>query len=330
MTERNLIIIHRGRDYVRDFEEIAQKIFAIDPAISVFCIDARTSQVMPDDAWKRPTLTVALLRRFNTDIKRGLILMNRQITKLGEHRVFVDAGLPTPPTMRFFPGMKFDPIMFGEYVVIKPTNPKIASMGRGIQLFRRRKLETMTISNFPRDHLIHRDRDGYIVQRFIDTGPFLPVYRVLTLFGVPLYCFLAKEKVPQPQPRLGNPDEEIERLRVTSNTGDFRVRSPCSDADVLALGVRVGKAFPDIPILGTDIIREEKTGNLFVLECNPGGNTWHFSSRFTTGVRQQMGGRSLVGPKKAEFIGRQMLIDQFGAFDRAAEVLAEKTNQLAS
>jgi hypothetical protein len=283
---------------------------------------------MPDDAWTRPTLTVALQSKFKADIKRGLILKNRPILKPGQHKVFMDAGLPTPPTMRFFPGMKLDPIMFGEFVVIKPINPKLASYGRGIQLFRRRKLETMTISDFPRDHFIHRDRDGYIVQRFINTGPFLGVYRVLTLFGVPLYCFLAKEKVPQPT--LGGTDDEIERLRVTSNTGTFRERWRCSDADVLALAVRVGEALPDTPLLGTDIIRDEATGRPFVLECNPGGNTWHFSSRLTTGVRQQMGGGSLVGAKKADQIGRQMLIDQFGAFDLAAQVLIDKTKQLAA
>src|SRR5687768_15442593 len=101
MSERNLIIIHRGPDYVRDFEEIARKIFAIDPAVSVFCIDGQTSRVMPDDAWKRPTLTVALKFRFKADIKRGLILTSRQIPKPGQHKVFVDAGLPTPPTMPF-------------------------------------------------------------------------------------------------------------------------------------------------------------------------------------------------------------------------------------
>jgi hypothetical protein len=328
MSECNLVVIHRGSDYVRDFEEVARKIFAIDPAISVFCIDKSTSHVMPDNAWKRPTLTVALQSRFKADIKRGPLLKNRPILKPGQHKVFVDAGLPTPPTMRFLPGMKLDPIMFGEYVVIKPINPHIASYGRGIQLFRRKRLETLTIMDFPRDHLIHRDHDGYIVQRFIDTGPFILLYRVLTLFGVPLSCFLAKEKVPQPSPE--GSDEDIERLSIASNARDFRVRSLYSDAAVLALGARVGRAFPDIPLLGIDIIREERTGKLFVLECNPGGNTWHFSSKLITGIRQQMGGGSLVGQKKADLIGRQMLIDQFGAFDLAAQVLIDKTRLLAA
>ncbi len=328
MSERNLIIIHRGADYVRDFSEIAGKISALDPRIAVFCVDPRASRVMPDDDWGRPTLTVALMSNFRVGIRRGPVLMNRAIHKTGQYRAFVEAGLPTPPTMRFIPGMKLDPIVFGEYVVIKPLDPDLASYGRGIQLFRRKKLETMTIASFPRDHLIHRDRQGYIVQRFVDTGPLLLLYRVQTLFGVPLFCFFAREKVPLPQ--LAGTDEEIERHRITSNTGDFRLRTLCSEADVLELGSRVGQALPDIPILGIDIIREEKSGKLFVLECNPGGNTWHFSSKLAIGIRQQIGGGSLVGAKTAERTGRQMLIDQFGAFDRAAEVLVEKTNHLAA
>ena len=327
MPQRNLIIIHRGPDYVRDFEEIARKISDLDPTIAVYCSDHSVTRVMPDDAWKRPTLTVALLEKFMADIKRGPVLANRAIYKTSQYRIFVQAGLSTPPTLRFVPGMKLDPIMFGEYVVIKPTNPNLASYGRGIQLFRRRKLEMMGIGDFPRNHLIHRDRSGFIVQRYIDTGPRLPLYRVVTIFGTPLYIWLGQEKVPQPPP--GGTDEEIESHRITSNTGNFREVSLTVDDDILALASRVGDAFPETPALGIDIIREHNSGRLYVLECNPGGNIWHFSSKLATSVRQRLGGASLVGAKKAEAIGRQMLIDQLGAFDRAAEVLVRKVRELA-
>jgi hypothetical protein len=328
MPERNLVIIHRGADYERDFREIAEKISIIDPEISVFCIDPRTIRAVPDDAWERPTLTVALLSQFKANIRRGTVLTNRAIHKPGQHRAFVEAGVPTPPTLRFIPGMRLDPIIFGEYVVIKPINPNLGSYGRGIQLFRRKKLETMMLADFPIDHLIYRERDGFLVQRFIDTGPNLPVYRVLTLFGVPLFSFKAWDIVALPS--IAGPDSDIEKLRVTSNNGNFRTRAASADDDVLKLGALVGQSLPDIPLLGTDIIREHKTGRLFALECNPGGNVWHFSSRMTAGIRQQMGGASLVGAKKAEQIGRQMMIDQFGAFDRAAEVLVRKTCELAA
>ena len=185
----------------------------------------------------------------------------------------------------------------------------------------------MSIADFPRDHMIHRDRNGFLVQRFIDTGPLLRMFRVFTLFGVPLFCWSAREVVPAP--RVGGSDEEIEKLRITSNAGDDRHRTLCADPDVLELGRRVGAAFPDIPILGMDIIPEERTGKLYVLECNPGGNTWHFSAGATASIRRQIGGGSLVGEKRAEENGRQMLIDQLGAFDRAAEVLVQKVHSLA-
>jgi hypothetical protein len=327
MIECNLVLIHRGPEYLRDFEDIARRIVAIDSGIAVSVIDPRVRRVLTDKEWQMPTLTVALLADFKAEIRRGPVLMNRQIHKPRQHRIFAEAGLPSPPIVHFVPGQKLDPILFGEFVVLKPIDPQYASYGRGVQLFRRRKLETMRYSDFPQDHFIHRDHKGFIVQRFIDIGPMIPIYRVLTLFGVPLYCWLAREKVPLPP--IAGTDEEIEQLRIT-NAGSFRERLMCNDTDVHELGRRVGEAFPDIPLLGTDILREEKTGRLFVLECNPGGNTWHFSSKQTAGVRRQMGGMGLVGERKAELMGRQMLIDQFGAFARAAELLVRKTRELAS
>lgn len=327
MAERNLIIIHRGPEYAQDFAEIAQKIAAIDPAITVFSVDDRAVQVMPDGAWELPTLTVALTNSFKAEIRRGPVLANQPIHKPGQHRIFVQAGIPTPPAMRFVPGMKIDPIMFGDFVVIKPTSPNIASYGRGIQLFRRRRLETMTIQDFPADHLIHRDLNGYLVQRYVDTGPHLPLYRIVTLFGTPLYMWLGREKVPQPPP--GDSDAEIESYRITSNNGNFREIVLEAEGPILDLATRAGLAFPTIPVLGVDIIRDCRTEKLYVLECNPGGNVWHFSSRLGAGVRKRLGGETRVGAKKAEVMGRRKLIDQLGAFDRAAEVLVRKVRELA-
>jgi len=327
MADRNLILIHRGHEYLRDFNEIASHICAIDPATAVFVSDQRTARMMSDLDWLRPTLTVAFLAKFKAEIRRGPVLRNRQMHKPAQHRIFAEAGLPYPASVPFVPGTRLDPIMFGEFVVLKPIDPSYASYGRGVQLFRRRKLETMTLADFPPDHRIHRDRRGFIVQRFIDIGRQIPINRVLTLFGVPLYCWVAREKVALP-PITGT-DAEIEQMRI-SNAGSFRERILHADADVLQLGCRVGEAFPDVPLLGMDILREEKTGKLFVLETNPGGNTWHFSSKETAGVRRQLGGASLVGEKKGELVGRQMLIDQFGALERAAEVLARKARELAA
>ena len=266
MAERNLILIHRGPEYARDFDAIAERVSAIDPGITVHCIDHRATRAMPEEDWQRPTLTVALMAGFKAPIRRGPILKNRSINKTVQYRILVGAGLPSPPTQPFVLGMKLDPILFGEFVVIKPIDPKLGSYGRGVQLFRRRKLETMQIGDFPTDHHIRQDPRGFIVQRFIDIGPRIPIYRVLTLFGTPLYSWLAREKVPR-QPLSGS-DEEIEKLRITNN-GNFRERFRCDDQDVFDLGRRTGLAFPDIPVLGMDILREEKSGKLFRAGVQP-------------------------------------------------------------
>ncbi|MEQ1522858.1 MAG: hypothetical protein ABL936_16440, partial [Aestuariivirga sp.] len=69
---------------------------------------------------------------------------------------------------------------------------------------------------------------------------------------------------------------------------------------------------------------------LYVLECNPGGNTWHFSS--PTGRKWQFRiGRSLGASRgMAKSAGRKMLLEQFGAIDIVAHALVEKTRELAT
>jgi hypothetical protein len=43
MTKRNLIIIHRGREYEQDFKEIAQKACALDKNITIYALSTLSS-----------------------------------------------------------------------------------------------------------------------------------------------------------------------------------------------------------------------------------------------------------------------------------------------
>jgi hypothetical protein len=108
----------------------------------------------------------------------------------------------------------------------------------------------------------------------------------------------------------------IEAGQYANNAGT-RTRRYIDEPDVLDLARRVARAVPDIPLHGIDIVRERRTGRLMVLEFNPGGNTWHFSS--TAGRATQI-----------EAGGRERLIAQFGAFDIAARVLVERTRAEAA
>jgi hypothetical protein len=82
----------------------------------------------------------------------------------------------------------------------------------------------------------------------------------------------------------------------------------------LELARRAHAVFPDLPFLGTDIIRDAVSGELFVLECNPSGRVLVLSSKT---------GREIQKANGIDFYG------QFGALDTAARVLIERTRSLA-
>ena len=194
MTRRNLVLIHRGPEYEQDFKEISEKVFAIDPDITIYSLPTGSTDQLPGAAWQRPTLTVALSSNFNLRVKRGPVLKNYQIDKLTQYKTFREADIPTPPMLEFKFGMKLDPLMFGEFVIIKPTDLRLTSKGDNVQLFRRKKLEQMTPQDFSNYHPTHKDRKEYLVQQFVDTGDYPAHYRVQTFFGTVLYAWFQKLK----------------------------------------------------------------------------------------------------------------------------------------
>lgn len=327
MAKRNLILIHRGPEYEQDFTEIARKIRAIDANIAVYAMSLSYAKPLPLMAWIYPTLVVSLVPEFKQQIKRGTVLKNYQIEKLAQHKIFREAGIPTPPTLPFKIGMMLDPVMFGEFVLIKPTELGLTSTGYGIQLFRRRRLEQMRLDNFPADHPLNRDLDGFLVQRFVDTGPNPSFHRIETFLGKVIYSWHSTLQIPRCS--LDAPDDEIESAIVASQ-GGAKDRELKKEPDILRLAERVHAALPAIPLLAVDVLRDQGTGDLCVLECNPGGNTWHFSSKIGEKLRMGFGNAKVNGPQRANQIARRMFMEQYGAFDIVAKALVEKTRALAS
>jgi hypothetical protein len=283
---------------------------------------------LPSLAWLWPTLIVALTPQYRLQIKRGTVLKNSQVEKLAQYEMFRRAGIATPPTLPFRFGMTIDPLLFGEFVVVKPMDLDLTSQGKGIQLFRRHRLERMEPRDFPPDHPIHEAREGYLVQKFIDTGPYPAYQRIQTFFGKVMYCWrtaLADARAP-----LDASDAEIERAVIDIKGRKEKTRALVKDPDVERFAERIHAQFPDIPILGSDVIREQATQILYVLECNPGGNTWHISSKIGEEPRLGFGNAKANGFERANQLGRRKLIEQYGAFDVVAKTLVEKTRSRAS
>ena len=76
------------------------------------------------------------------------------------------------------------------------------------------------------------------------------------------------------------------------------------------------KSLNRLRVLGVDVVRDADTGKLYVLEINPIGDTWHFSSLAAKNFYT------------AEYV--RALYAQFGALDRVAQLLIEKTRAEAT
>ena len=88
------------------------------------------------------------------------------------------------------------------------------------------------------------------------------------------------------------------------------------DDEILAFARQVHAVFPNIPVLGCDVLRRVSDGKLFALEVNAGGNTWHFSS--------------YADKHRARLGGREGMVAQFGAWTVAANSLIRMVRQYAA
>ena len=313
-AERHLILVHTpGYQAVADFYDIAQKVRAQGPEIEVFIAsNTIASSVTRRRASKLPTLIFSPGNLLEFRPIRGKIYAGSPIPKLEQIARFEAAGLPVPASVEITPGVVLPKERFGSHVVVKPGFSE-ASHGHHITLTRREAVRFKPREAYPNDH---PGRYGpMFAQRFIDTGPLVNHHRVLTLFGEPLLAFKTASQAARPS--LDAADDVLAAIAVKARRRDGPIaREVTWDADVLALARRAYGALPEIALQGIDIIREEGTGKLFVLEANPGGNTWIFSKG---GMTERL----------KEALGVERLTDQFDAFTTAAKVLIERTRREA-
>ena len=59
--------------------------------------------------------------------------------------------------------------------------------------------------------------------------------------------------------------------------GPGNTAEPSNDEEIIEFGETAHAAFPEIPLLGFDIVREMPSGKLYVLEANAIGYVWSFS-----------------------------------------------------
>jgi hypothetical protein len=308
---RNLILVHHpaGQER-RDLEEIAAKIAQIEPSIAVFIVREdvrREASGLPEEMWTRPTLMVSFQfpRAFRP--KRGQVYTGVPFNKVVQIRLFAAAGVPVPRSAVFRPGVTPTRREWGDFVILKPSMAGLPAGGLHTFLVPTERVAALIDRIFPPESAVRKQ--PIIMQQFIDTGEHPTNFRVLCLFGEPIHCM--EQALLEARPPLDAPEEQILAASIVANTKGRHTRVLVEPADILEFGRRVAKAMPGIPLQGIDVIRERGTGRLFALENNPGGNTWHFSSR--------------VGEEGRRMVSREARIAQFGAWDIAARVLVERT-----
>jgi hypothetical protein len=95
------------------------------------------------------------------------------------------------------------------------------------------------------------------------------------MFGEPL----CQVELTWTEPRLSLAELAAGPARIATNAeGASKQGRLIKIPEILALARRVAAAFPEIPCLGQDIIRQTGTGKLYILETNPSGAIWHLSS----------------------------------------------------
>ena len=311
--ERHLVIVHRpGWQSIDDWRDIALRVRRADPSIAVFIVNAdEPAGPLTEAAARLPTLVFSAAPLGKFAPQRGKVYQGQLIHKALQLKRLHEAGLPVPPTAVLSPTLVPDPKILGPLVVLKPTDLASSSHGQAIQLMRTERVRYVPPEQYPEGH--PGRRGAILVQKFIDTGPHIKSYRVLTLFGDPLLCQLSE--LDENRVDLAADDATLESANVAiQGAAEARHRRFIYHADVVHLARRVHAAIPEVPLKGIDIVREQGTGRLYVLEVNPGGNTWHFSSSFLAAVRAK---------EPPEVTERRL--KQLDAFGTAALALARVT-----
>jgi hypothetical protein len=307
---RNLVLVHEP--YIQDradLEAIAREVGRLASDIEVFVAsnDIRSSTTRKMAA-RRPTLVYCPTELRSFQPGRGKIYAGALISKDAQVRRLAEAGVPVPDFALLTGDFKIDPDRFGPVVMIKPTG--FTSHGSGIDIVQTRSVAGSRWREHP--SVRTAGEGAMVVQRFIDTGEYPSHYRILTLFGEPIFGFRALSTVARPA--LDSSDELLAAGPFMAKHGQRRLIVPV-EADVLALAHRTFDAIPEVALHGCDIVRESGSGRLYVLEINPGGNTWSFSSKWAALLRSELNMPDLTA--------------QFDAWKTCARLFVERTRREA-
>lgn len=309
----NLILASiSGNPEARQYlEKIAQGVETTDPRISALVLGGGLRhRLARPHLWMRPALTIVMRGRGPTGFWPGKILRPKALMKSGEYKRLVEAGFPVPKWTLLTPGAVLDPEDWGAYVVEKPN---YGALGAYVRIKRTDRVKFRSSDQLEEKH--RGRRGGMLVQEYIYTGEWPQSFRVTTLLGEVILCY-HQTTIGRGKPLSGRWNHGKDGgPSIVSNTKEMKV-TLAWDSEIISLCERAHRsAFPDIPLLGFDVIRDADSGKLYILECHAHGPTWPFSSETSLSIQQRSG---------VDFAS------QFDGLKTCANILAEATPRLAT
>lgn len=306
----NLILVHQPmKQALSDYETIAKNISERASDITTYIVD--TKQLDWDKAElvaKDPTLTVSPMPIKKFVPPRGPVLQGFEYRKGEQNQRLRDIDVSVPDWVEVGPDTKLDPEEWGPYMVVKP---ELGRKGAEIRIKRTERIKYRAQDAY--DEVHPGSKAPMIAQRFVYTGRWPVNYRVITMFGKTIVCWRCEVD------HSYAPLEERYAfggggVTIVSNKRSS-IYTLADDPEIMALAEAAHAAFPDQPLLGSDVVRDIETGEIFILETSPRGDTWYMSS--DTGYEIQ----------EANNID---FMSQFDALEMATELLIEKTREAAS
>ena len=300
---RNLVIVYTEHlQDPADWDAVKERIERDAPDIEVRIVNNfHRNSVTARWQVRRPSLVFSPIRLAEFVPRGGAVFCVHILGKDEQIRRLSSIGIRTPRTETLSPESSFNPLEWGEFIVVKPNK---SNSGKGVKLVRSSGLSARYAE------LTAQANDQILVQPYIDHAEdgYPTIYRVLTMFGRALYCVM--NRWANKRPSLAQIAADPAGVIATNSDAMGQVRALCNNTEIIALGERTHEAFPECPVLGVDIIRDIHTDKFYVLEVNPHGNVWHLSSPFARKV-------------DPEYVRARYA--QFNALGRAAELLIQKT-----
>ena len=252
----------------------------------------------------RPTMVFAPKRPKSFRPLRGTHYHGTRLLKSEEYRRLEAHGLPVADWGLLSEHSMPDMTGWGDFVVVKPDLGACGAEVKAKRVGRVRWKPSRSILS------VIGHSPNQVVQRYVHTGAWPASYRVTTLFGRALWSW--KVQASSDRRALSGPESLSQGgvSIVSSSRGcTYEINN---DPDIISIAERVYEAFPEHPLLGVDVLREEPSGKLYIGEINPAG-AWHFRSPTGIGVQRQF---------------RLNLEER--ALVKAADILAEETRRHAS